>query len=77
MAVNIGANVYLIPRYAMTGAAFAATLGYAVGSAISIGAYWRLSGVPPWRVLLPQPKVDLPLWRMFAGKAAARIRRRG
>jgi O-antigen/teichoic acid export membrane protein len=75
MVVNIGANVYLIPRYAMTGAAFAATLSCSVDSLLTIGMYWWLAGVPPWRILLPQPQIDLPIWRMLAGKAAARIRR--
>jgi O-antigen/teichoic acid export membrane protein len=75
LAVNLGANIYLIPRYAMAGAAFASTLSYSVDSALSLGIYWRLSGIPPWRILLPQPKIDLPIWRMFAGKVTARVRK--
>ncbi len=77
VAVNLVANVILIPRYAMTGAALASTLSYSVDSVLIAGVYWRLSGTPPWRLVLPQPAIDLPVWRMLAGKAAARVTRMG
>ena len=51
--VSLIANLALIPRYGMMGAAWANTIAYAALAAITVGFSWRLYPIPyEWRRLL-------------------------
>ena len=46
LAVNVGANVLLIPALGIAGAALASSLAYTLGALVSIGVLARRGGVP-------------------------------
>jgi len=53
VAVNIGANIYLIPRMGARGAALATSISYGLNLLIKFMIYYALVRVPFWRLLLP------------------------
>lgn len=68
--VNIAANVILIPRLGIAGAALASSLSYSVASIITIALFVRETGVPLSSVLVPRWS-DLATVRDFAGTVLA------
>lgn len=73
-AVNLAANVLLIPRWGIAGVSLATCLSYAVITLTGLFDYRRLTGVGLSEVLLPR-REDLVLWRQAARLARARMRR--
>ncbi len=65
VAVNVGANLLLIPRYGVYGAAVATTLSYTLVAIVKVRAYSRIAGVKEHRTWL-LTRQDLQLWRRFA-----------
>ena len=61
LAVNVAANVVLLPRYGITGAAAASALSYAVSAGLISAAYARRFGLPLSALLRPLPPREL--WR--------------
>lgn len=56
--VNLTFNLLWIPRYGIEGAAWASTLSYGLQTVGLTLLFWKVSGVPPQRLLIPQ-KSDL------------------
>jgi len=52
LAVNIGLNLYLIPRWGISGAAFSSSVSYSMAAAVMIAAFVRLTQTPLSDVLL-------------------------
>jgi O-antigen/teichoic acid export membrane protein len=48
VVVNIGLNIFLIPRYGISGAAFATVCGYAAHNLFELGIIYRRLGVHPF-----------------------------
>lgn len=71
--VNIAANLILIPRLGISGAAIASTLSYSLDAALILLVYWRIARVPLGEVLLPG-REDLWLWLGFFRGVLARMR---
>jgi O-antigen/teichoic acid export membrane protein len=55
-AVNLTANLLLIPRFGINGAAMASTLGWVVHTVVILWLYVRLSGGRWWSVMVPAPQ---------------------
>jgi len=52
LAVNVALNLYLIPRWGISGAAFSSSVSYSVTAAIMVAAFVRLTQTPLTDVLL-------------------------
>jgi len=48
LVVNVALNLYLIPRYGITGAAFATVVGYIVYNVVEVAIIYRLLGIHPF-----------------------------
>jgi len=72
-AVNIGLNVWLIPRYGILGAAVASLVSYAVQGVLIIWAFTRATRLGVGEVLLPRPG-DLRAYRARFGPVWQRLR---
>jgi O-antigen/teichoic acid export membrane protein len=79
IAVQAAACVMLVPRYGMSGAAFACTVTYAFGAAANTWYFSRCTGVPAIEVWLMQRRDVLRIRNAVAGMlpntAAAAARR--
>lgn len=75
MAIGFGLNLVLnflwIRRYGILGAALASTVSYTAQSLIMAGFFWRITGIAPYRLVVPG-REDLELWRRLAQKAFRR-----
>jgi O-antigen/teichoic acid export membrane protein len=71
LIITIIANLLLIPRLGIVGAALASTLAYATQTVLLLGIYRRISGVG-WRDLLLLRRDDLQLYRRFVTRREAR-----
>ena len=60
------ANLYLLPRYGIVGAAMASAFAYALSAVLITAAFARRYGVAAWVVLAP----ELP-WRLWRALRAA------
>jgi stage V sporulation protein B len=71
LVVTIVANLLLIPRFGITGAALASTIAYTTQTALLLRIYRRISGVG-WRELIVPRRDDLRLYRRFVARREAR-----
>jgi len=55
VVVNVGLCLLLIPRLGILGAAWASTVAYALGSAVMVIRFRRLTGLAWSTILLPRP----------------------
>jgi len=55
VVVNVGLCLVLIPRHGILGAAWASTVAYALGSAVMVIRFRRLTGLAWSTILLPRP----------------------
>ncbi len=62
VSLNLVANLFLIPRYGVLGAAIASLFSYTVQGLVSLLAFRFLSGVPAWRALVVR-REDFALYR--------------
>jgi O-antigen/teichoic acid export membrane protein len=75
--VNVAANLVLIPRFGIVGAAIASTIAYTLGAVLRVVIYARLGRVPWWRVVVWERgdarllRELLPGFRRHAGDSAA------
>jgi len=76
VCINIGANLLLIPRLGLRGAALATSLAYSVNAIIKLVLYLRLSGQQLRGVLVPT-REDLVLFGATARLIVDRIRNAG
>lgn len=69
LVVNIGLNVFLIPRYGINGAAIASLVCYTQHGLVLAYIYQRLAGVPMRELLIPK-RDDLGrlLWMLRGGR---------
>ena len=65
LSVNVALNVALIPRYGISGAAWASVASYSLAAVLSCGVYTRLSGNSVASVVVPR-RDDLRLLRRVA-----------
>ena len=72
LSVNIVLNVVLIPRYGISGAAWASVASYSVAAALSCGVYTRLSGNSLASVVVPR-REDLVLLRRVAASLVGQL----
>ena len=66
---NLAANLALIPRYGLVGAALASTLAYAMMATFYVAAFAAMSRSGVWRTVLPQPQ-DAGLYLRAVGDVA-------
>ncbi len=75
MAVALGINLLLnllwTRRYGIVGAAWASTLAYATQALLMLLYFWRVTGVGPARILLPD-RDDWVAYKNLAGRLARR-----
>jgi O-antigen/teichoic acid export membrane protein len=69
VVINIGLNVLWIPRYGITGAAYASAVSYVMALLIALIVYCRLSGNGLIDVLVPR-RSDLELYRQLVWRLA-------
>lgn len=74
VSVNIGANIALIPRFGLGGAAIATTLAYCLNLGLRLIIYYRQTGIPPQRVLLLTKKDVVGTWNTLRHVGASRSR---
>jgi O-antigen/teichoic acid export membrane protein len=74
-AINLALCLVWIRRLGVTGAALAATVSYAAQSALMAVLFWRITGIPPHRLIVPE-RGDLELARGLWARGRARLRRR-
>lgn len=63
LLANVGANVYLLPRYGIVGAAQASALSYALSAGLIAVAFARRYGLSLWTLLWPS--WPFTLWRQL------------
>jgi O-antigen/teichoic acid export membrane protein len=73
--VNLLLNILWIPRMGIVGAAWASTISYSTQSIIMGLFFWRITGISPLLLVVPQFS-DLKLYRGIAAKLADRVRGR-
>lgn len=61
-ALNLLLNILWIRRHGIAGAALASTLSYTGQSALMAIFYWRITGIPPHRLVLPE-RGDVAFYR--------------
>jgi Na+-driven multidrug efflux pump len=75
MAIGFGLNLVLnflwIRRFGILGAALASTVSYTAQSLVMAIFFWRITGIPPYRLVVPG-REDVALWRRLAEKAFRR-----
>jgi O-antigen/teichoic acid export membrane protein len=62
---NLALNVFLVPRYGITGAAVATAISYTVAALLLLAFFLRDSGLP-WHEVLIVRRSDLVRWRRLA-----------
>ena len=67
LALNVAANLFLIPRYGVHGAAAAARLFFGFLAVIRVGAYSRIAKIK-WYETWLLTREDLRLWRRLVSK---------
>lgn len=72
-ALNLVLNVFWIRSHGIAGAAWASTVSYTVQSAIMSLFFWRITGTPPHRLVVPE-RTDLALYRALWGRLTRRAR---
>ena len=80
VVANIAANVILIPRFGIAGAAVASLISYTTSAAILLSASSRLSGRSILSMVVPgreEVRVLVAGVRRMAGRAGGRVRRDG
>jgi O-antigen/teichoic acid export membrane protein len=75
LALNVGLNFVLIPRWGGTGAAVASSLSYTAGAMLFLGWTSRLAGVSMFRGLIPS-KDDVVRLRAALARESHRLRAR-
>ena len=75
VAINMGLNVLLIPRYGMSGAAIASSFAYAITLGARVSLYTRISGVRWTHLFVPQ-RGDLAVYRAALQRILDRSRAR-
>jgi O-antigen/teichoic acid export membrane protein len=76
LAVNVGANVVLIPRLGINGAALASSISYGVTALVTLAAFVRVSGRSVAETLVVRGS-DLRAAGHLLGSLPSRIARRG
>lgn len=74
-AVNLLLNFLWIRRYGIAGAALASAVSYAFQSALMAVFFWRITGIPPHRLVVPE-RGDWGLYVGVARRLFSRLRRR-
>jgi len=74
-AVNLGLDFLWIRPYGIRGAAWASTIAYVVQSLLMALFFWRLTGIQPLRLLVPE-RGDFAMYRKAAGKLIPRLAER-
>jgi O-antigen/teichoic acid export membrane protein len=74
-AVNLALNFLWIRRHGIAGAALASTVSYTAQSAVMAVFFWRITGIPPHRLVIPE-RGDWGLYRGVAGRILGRVVRR-
>ena len=72
-ALNLFLNILWIRPHGIAGAAWASTVSYTVQSAIMSVFFWRITGIPPHRLVLPE-RGDLELYQALWRRATRRAR---
>ncbi|MBE0417798.1 MAG: flippase [Coriobacteriia bacterium] len=75
LVVNIAANIVLIPRYGINGAAIATTISYAFNMVTKTIIYSRVSN-SPWHVQIIPRREDFQLMKVALGLVWATVERR-
>lgn len=65
LAVNAPLNVLLIPRWGISGAAFASTVSYTVTAAVTLAVFTRISGNSWFDTLVPKPRDFVQLFAII------------
>lgn len=52
-ALNLGLDLVWIPRHGIVGAAWASSIAYAWQTLLLCLLFWRATGIPPWKLVLP------------------------
>jgi len=73
VVITLVADLALIPRFGIDGAAVASTIAYTVTFALFLFWYRRLSGVPARSAVILRPR-DFPTYAMAGRAAAGRLR---
>ena len=74
--LNIALNFVWIPRFGITGAAWASTLSYSLQSVFMALFFWRVTGISPLKLVVPE-RGDLELYKGMLAKLAGRRRSGG
>lgn len=74
--LNIALNFVWIPRFGITGAAWASTLSYSLQSVFMALFFWRVTGISPLKLVVPE-RGDLELYKGMLAKLASRRRSGG
>lgn len=72
-AINLGLCILWIRSRGIAGAALAATISYAAQSLLMMILFWRLTGIPPHKLIVPE-RQDLELGRAVLARALRRGR---
>ncbi len=72
LAINIGLNLVLIPKYGIEGAAAATTVSYVAMCGFTVAVYSALSGNSVWQTIVPQFS-DWELWKKAPGFLLRRV----
>ncbi|MCI0438792.1 MAG: polysaccharide biosynthesis C-terminal domain-containing protein, partial [Chloroflexi bacterium] len=75
LAINLGLNLALIPRYGIEGAAWATTASYSAMWGLTLALYCGLSKNTPWSVTLLR-RADVEMWGRLAATAMRWARKR-
>ena len=70
--VNLGLNFLWIRRFGIVGAALASTVAYTTQSLIMAIFFWRVTGISPLRLIIPERR-DLAMYKGLRDKIAARL----
>ena len=71
--LNVGGNIYMIPKYGIVGAGLSTSFAYFVNFTLRIFMYKNFTGVRKWDVLLIK-KADFLLFKEFISKASIQFR---
>lgn len=69
--LNLVLNFLWIRRFGILGAALASTVSYTAQSLVMAIFFWRITGIPPHRLIVPG-REDLAVWRRLAEKVLHR-----
>ncbi|HWP64736.1 MAG TPA: flippase [Candidatus Limnocylindria bacterium] len=71
LVLNVGANLWLVPRWGIVGAALSSCLSYGVAAMVLLAAFVRDSGVPVPAVLWLKPAEVVAMLRQLRQRVAA------